>query len=200
VREDAVVVARGETTETIPARTVVWTGGVRPAPIVAEAGVEVDGAGRARTRPTMETSRDGVFAIGDCAAIPDIDGAEGARHAPTAQNAVREARRLAANIVARIDGGTPTPFRYRPLGQLASIGHHTGIGVVFGIRVRGWLAWFMWRGYYWWQTPGINRKLRVAIDWFLTALFGADPVQLKVEDRSSALGSSGTRRPPQHDA
>jgi len=199
VREDAVVVARGDATETIPARTVVWTGGVRPAPIVSEAGVEVDKAGRAVTRPTMETSREGVYAIGDCAAIPDVDGQEGARHAPTAQNAVREARRLAANIVARIDGGSPIPFRYRPLGQLASIGHHTGIGVVFGIRVRGWLAWFMWRGYYWWQTPGINRKLRVAIDWFLTALFGADPVQLKVEDRQSALGSSGTRRPPEHD-
>ncbi len=60
--------------------------------------------------------------------------------------------------------------------------------------MRGWLAWFMWRGYYWLQIPGFNRKIRVAIDWFLTALFGADPVQLKVEDERSALGSSGRRR------
>jgi len=199
VREGEVVIARGDETETIPTRTVVWTGGVRPSPIVAESGIEVDRGGRAATRPTMETSHSGVYAIGDCAAIPDVDGPEGARHAPTAQNAVREAKRLASNIVARIDGGTPEPFRYKTLGQLASIGHHTGVGVVFGLRLRGWIAWFMWRGYYWWQTPGINRKLRVGIDWFLTALFGADPVQLKVEDERSAMGSSGRRRPPHHD-
>ena len=199
VREGEVVIARGDETETIPTRTVVWTGGVRPSPLVAESGIEVDRGGRAATQPTMETSRPGVYAIGDCAAIPDVDGPEGTRHAPTAQNAVREAKRLAANIVARIDGGTPEPFRYKTLGQLASIGHHTGVGVVFGLRVRGWIAWFMWRGYYWWQTPGFNRKLRVGIDWVLTALFGADPVQLKVEDERSAMGSSGRRRPPQHD-
>ena len=85
----------------------------------------------------------------------------------------------------------PSRSAIGPLGQLASIGHHTGVGVVFGVRVRGWIAWFMWRGYYWWQTPGFNRKLRVGIDWLLTALFGADPVQLKVEDERSAMGSSG---------
>lgn len=199
VREAEVVVARGDETETIATATVVWTGGVRPAPIVAECGVEVDRGGRAITRPTLETSRAGVYALGDCAAIPDLEGEEGARHAPTAQNAVREARRAAANIVARIDGAEQRAFRYQPLGQLASIGHHTGVGIVFGVKVRGWLAWFMWRGYYWWQTPGINRKVRVAIDWLLTAIFGADPVQLKVEDRDSALGSSGRRRPPRRD-
>jgi NADH dehydrogenase len=82
---------------------------------------------------------------------------------------------------------------------LASIGHHTGVGVVFGIRVRGLLAWFMWRGYYWSRTPGFNRKAHVALDWLLTSLFGTDPVQLKVEDEHSAMGSSGHRRPPVHD-
>jgi len=199
VREGEVVLAHGEETDTIPTRTVVWTGGVRPAPVVAECGLEVDRGGRAVTNATLETSRPGVYAVGDCAAIPNLEAGEGARHAPTAQNAVREARRLAGNVMARIDGGEPQPFRYRPLGQLASIGHHTGVGVVFGIKVRGWLAWFMWRGYYWWQTPGINRKVRVAIDWLLTAIFGADPVQLKVEDERSAMGSSGRRRPPHRD-
>jgi NADH:quinone reductase (non-electrogenic) len=194
VHPDEVVVAHGDTTERIPSRTCVWTGGVRPAPLVAESGVETDAAGRAVTNAAMETSRPGVFALGDCAAIPNLDAPEGTRHAPTAQNAVREAKRLAANIVARIDGTSPAPFRYRSLGQLASIGHHTGVGIVFGVRVRGLLAWFMWRGYYWLQTPGFNRKVRVAIDWALTAIFGTDPVQLKVEDERSALGSSGRRR------
>jgi NADH dehydrogenase len=196
LRENDVIVGEGEAQRTIPTRTVIWTGGVRPAPVVAQSGLKVDRAGRALTEPTMATSRDGVFAIGDCAVIPNVDDPEQRPHAATAQNAVREAKVLARNLVAHIDGGQLEPFRYRPLGQLASIGHHTGVGIVFGVRVRGLLAWFMWRGYYWSRTPGFNRKVRVAIDWLLTAIFGTDPVQLKVEDVHSAMGSSGRRRPP----
>jgi NADH dehydrogenase len=147
----------------------------------------------------MATSREGVWAIGDCARIPNPDR-EGEFHAPTAQNAVREAKRLARNIMATIDGRTDRvePFRYDVIGTLASIGHHTGVGKVFGIRVRGWLAWFMWRGYYWSRVPGIGGKARVGLDWFLNALFGSDPVQLKVEypRQPAAMGPSGVRRPP----
>ena len=193
VREEAVIV--GEERREIPTRTVIWTGGVKPSVLVAEAGVEVDRGGRARTKPTMQTSREGVYAIGDCASIPNVDDPDGRPHGPTAQNAIREAKVLAANIVARIDGGEQRPFRYRTIGTLASLGSHTGVGVVFGIRVRGWLAWFMWRGYYWSRLPGIGRKVRVGLDWMLTSLFGIDVVQLRVDDPSSAMGSSGSRRP-----
>jgi NADH dehydrogenase len=194
VREDGVVV--GEDGEFIPARTVIWTGGVKPSPIVGEAGIDVDRAGRAVVEPTMATSRAGIWAIGDCARIPKVE--EEGYHAPTAQNAVREAKRLARNIVASIDG-RPTevePFRYDVIGTLASIGHHTGVGVVFGIKVRGWLAWFMWRGYYWSRVPGIGGKARVGLDWFLNFLFGSDPVQLKVDyGDAGGMGPSGRRRP-----
>lgn len=200
VRAEEVVVAHGDHEEVIRTRTVIWTGGVQPAPVVREAGVEVDRAGRVVTRPTMQASRDDVWAIGDCAVIPNVDARDGRPHAPTAQNAVREAKTLADNILARIDGRRQRPFHYQPLGQLASIGNHTGVGVVFGFKVRGMLAWFMWRGYYWSRTPGLNRKVRVGIDWLLTAFFGADPVQLKVEDAESPVGSSGSRRPPVRDA
>jgi NADH dehydrogenase len=203
VRENEVVVEAvdgGGARETIRTRTVIWTGGVRPAPIIAECGIETDKGGRALTAASMQTSRDGVYAIGDCAVIPNVEDPAGRPHAPTAQNAVREAKVLADNILARIDGREQRPFRYTPLGQLASIGHHTGVGMVFGVKVRGLVAWFMWRGYYWSRTPGVNRKVRVAIDWLLTAIFGADPVQLKVEDRASPMGSSGVRRPPERDA
>jgi NADH dehydrogenase len=196
VREHEVDVGRGADRHTIPTRTLVWAGGVRPAPVVAECGIEVDHGGRAITRSTMETSREGVFAIGDCAAIPDTADPAGRVFAPTAQNAVREARQLARNVIARIDGGPMAPFRYRPLGTLASIGRRTGVGTVFGVNVRGWIAWFMWRGYYWSRVPGLNRKVHIALDWLLTAAFGADPVQLKVENARSAMGSSGRRRPP----
>ena len=193
VRADAVVL--GDERREIGTRTVIWTGGVRPLPLVAESGLECDRAGRAITQPTMQTSDPAVFAIGDCALIPNPDDPEGKAHAPTAQNAVREARRLAQNVLARIDGRPMQPFRYDPLGTLASIGHHTGVGVVFGVRVRGVIAWFMWRSYYWSRVPGFKGKVRVAIDWVLGALFGSDPVQLKVEYDDVGLGPSGVRRP-----
>ncbi len=195
VREDRVVIGDGTY---IPSRTVVWTGGVQPSPVVRESGMETDHAGRALVKPTMQTSREGVWAIGDCALIPKADE-EGAFHAPTAQNAVREATRLAKNIVASIDGRPDRvlPFRYEVIGTLASIGSHTGVGIVFGIKVRGWLAWFMWRGYYWSRVPGLGGKARVALDWFLNSLFGSDPVQLKVDyPGTGGMGPSGTRRPP----
>ena len=192
VREDGVVIGDGQF---IPARTVIWTGGVQPSPVGRESGIETDKAGRAVVKPTMETSRAGVWAIGDCALIPKSE--EEGYHAPTAQNAVREAKRLARNIVASVDGRTDDvrPFEYDVIGTLASIGHHTGVGVVFGIKVRGWLAWFMWRGYYWSRVPGIGGKARVALDWFANALFGSDPVQLKVDyPGAGGMGPSGKRR------
>jgi NADH dehydrogenase len=193
VREDGVEVGDGQF---IRSRTVVWTGGVQPAPVLRESGLEVDRAGRVVVQPTMATSQAQVWAIGDCALIPRVDG-EGV-YAPTAQNAVREAKRLARNVLAEIDRRPERvePFQYRTIGTLASIGHHTGVGVVFGIKVRGWIAWFMWRGYYWSRVPGIGGKARVAFDWFLNVLFGSDPVQLKVEDdAATGMGPSGRRRP-----
>ena len=112
---------------------------------------------------------------------------------------MREAKRLARNIVASIDGRAAEvePFRYEVIGTLASIGHHTGVGKVFGVPVRGWIAWFMWRGYYWSRVPGIGGKARIALDWTLHALFGSDPIQLKVDypREPAGMGPSGTRRP-----
>lgn len=199
LREDGVVVAAEDEEHFIPSRTVIWTGGVQPSPVVGESGVEVDKAGRAVVAPTMLTSHPDVWAIGDCARIPKAPGEEEGFHAPTAQNAVREAKRLARNILATVDNRPDRvePFRYDVIGTLASIGHHTGVGVVFGIKVRGWLAWFMWRGYYWSRVPGIGGKVRVALDWFVNALFGSDPVQLKVDypDSRGGVGPSGRRRP-----
>ena len=195
VRPGGVVIGDGKF---IPSRTVIWTGGVKPSPLARDAGLEVDRSGRAMTSPTMETSRPGVWAIGDCALIPDVQR-EGAFFAPTAQNAVREAKRLAKNILATVDNRPQDvdPFRYRTIGTLASIGHFTGVGVVFGIRVRGLIAWVMWRGYYWLRVPGFGGKMRVGFDWLLNLVFGSDPVQLKVDDESAVgMGPSGRRRPP----
>jgi NADH dehydrogenase len=193
VHEGGVEIGDGEF---IPSRTVVWTGGVQPAPVLRESGLDVDRGGRVLVHSTMATSHQQVWAIGDCALIPKV--ADEGFYAPTAQNAVREAKRLARNVVAAIDGRPDriAPFEYRTIGTLASIGNHTGVGVVFGVKVRGWIAWFMWRGYYWSRVPGIGGKARVAFDWFLNVLFGSDPVQLKVDaDAATGMGPSGKRRP-----
>jgi NADH:ubiquinone reductase (H+-translocating) len=193
VRENGVVIGDGEF---IASRTVIWTGGVQPSPVVRESGIDVDKGGRAMVASTMQTSRPGVWAIGDCAKIP-MDEEDGF-HAPTAQNAVREAKQLARNILAAIDGRHREiqPFRYRVIGTLASIGHYSGVGKVFGIRVRGLIAWVMWRGYYWTRVPGFGGKIRVGIDWLLTLVFGSDPVQLKVDyPGAGGMGPSGRRRP-----
>jgi len=194
VREGGVVIGEGTF---IPSRTIVWTGGVKPSPVVRESGLEVDKGGRAITAPTMETSHPGVWAIGDCALIPDLQQ-KGTFFAPTAQNAIREAKRLARNILATVHHRPQevSPFQYRTIGTLASIGHFDGVGIVFGVRVRGLVAWVMWRGYYWLRVPGIGGKLRVGFDWLLTLVFGSDPVQLKVDDQSGVgMGPSGIRRP-----
>jgi len=195
VREGGVVVGEGRF---IASRTIVWTGGVKPSPVVRDSGLEVDKGGRAITAPTMETSHPGVWAIGDCALIPDVQN-DGESFAPTAQNAVREAKRLARNILATIDRRPQAvdAFRYRAIGTLASIGHFDGVGVVFGIRVRGLIGWVMWRGYYWTRVPGFGGKIRVGLDWLLTLVFGSDPVQLKVDYESRVgMGPSGKRRSP----
>ena len=191
VRANEVVIGDGQV---IGTRTVVWTGGVGPNPLVAEIGVETDRAGRAITDAYMQTSRPGVFALGDCAAIPNPHDPAGRPQPPTAQHAIREAATLAGNVVAYIDGRPMEAFGYKTLGTLASLGHRTGVGVVFGVQVRGWIAWVMWRGYYWLRLPRFNRKVRVGLDWTLSALFGSDPVQLKVDEPGSALSSTGTRR------
>ena len=106
-----------------------------------------------------------------------------------AERGTRGRSKLARNIVASIDGRPQQvePFRYDVIGTLASIGHFSGVGVVFGIRVRGFLAWFMWRGYYWSRVPGIGGKARVAFDWVLNLLFGMEPVHGPVTDNAQSV-------------
>ena len=92
----------------------------------------------------------GLWAAGDCAAIPDVESGAGKFYPPTAQHGLREGVVVAKNIEAAILGQGPKPFRFKMLGQLASIGHHTGVAMVFGIKFSGFIAWFFWRSVYSW--------------------------------------------------
>lgn len=162
--------------EGIEASTVVWTAGVKPAAAIASLPVEKV-KGRVKVDEFLEVAgHDGVvWAVGDCAAVPD---GQGGLQPPTAQHGLREAVAAARNIEAAVDGTAKRPFRFSTLGQLASIGHYSGVAEVFGIRFSGFVAWWLWRSVYLAKLPGLAKKLRVAISWSLDLLFAREIEQL----------------------
>jgi NADH dehydrogenase len=100
---------------------------------------------------------------------------------PTAQHATREARIVAANIRAEIRGEAKQEFSFAGLGKLGSLGHHSAVAEVLGMRFSGLAAWLLWRGVYLMKLPGLDRKLRVALDWAAALLFPTDLVQLRTQ-------------------
>jgi len=159
------------------ADTLVWTAGVRPHPLAARSGFPVDDAGRVLVDEFLRVrGLEGAWAAGDAAAVPDLT--TGGLCPPTAQHALRQARRLARNVLAALEGRPPTPFRYRNLGQLASLGRYRGVAEVLGLRLRGFPAWWLHRSYHLLMMPTLNRKVRIALDWTVGLLFPRDVVQL----------------------
>ena len=117
----------------------------------------------------------GVWAVGDCAAVPDKKA--NTTYPPTAQNAYRQGPLAARNILATIKGEDQKPFAYEMMGQLASIGHRTGVARIFGISFSGYIAWWLWRTIYLLKLPRFEKKLRVVMDWTLDIFFSKDLVQ-----------------------
>ena len=160
-------VVKLSTGEPIVANTLVWTVGVRPAAAVESLSVEKVN-GRLKVSQYLELAgHEGVvWAVGDCAAVPD---GHGGYTRPRRSMACGLA--AAENIWAAVNGGAPKPFRFSTIGQLASIGHHTGVAQVLGMRFSGFVAWWLWRSVYLAKLPGIANKVRVAIQWMLDLLF-----------------------------
>lgn len=185
----------------IRTRTLVWTTGVAPNPFIASTDLPKDGRGWITVDAHLRVlGQPNVWALGDCARVPDVLRA-GKNHPATAQHAIREARQLARNIAAVIHGQPTQPFRYKTLGQMATLGHYNGIGTIGPFRVSGFLAWALWRTYYLWRLPRLEKRLRVATDWTVDLLFGRDISQIKTymassldEDRD-AVAPDGRRRP-----
>src|SRR5258708_28121658 len=123
-------------------------------------------------------SRPEVWAIGDCASIPAPDGKP---YPNLAQHALREAKALAGNIAAALDGQSPQPFVYETLGMMGSLGHGRAFGQLLKVRLRGVPAWFVRRTYYLLQMPGWRRRLRIMIDWTFALLFRPDVVKISLE-------------------
>jgi len=154
--------------------TLVWTAGTSPHPLLDNLELPKE-RGRVKVNASMEVEGfPGVWAIGDCAMIPDPAGGY---YPPTAQHASREGKTLARNIVAITHHQPLKPFRFKTLGLLASIGQRTGVARILGFNFSGFIAWWLWRTIYLSKLPRVEKKLRVALDWTLDLFFSKDFVQ-----------------------
>jgi NADH dehydrogenase len=160
--------------DTILARTVVWTAGVRPVPAVAQLGLPLGVQGRIRTSPELQVEGfENVWAIGDAAAVPDpVDPSRPCP--PTAQHVLRQGRLLGRNIAGHMHGKAPKPFTYKTKGVFVDMGRYKAVASTMGIRWRGFPAWFLARTYHLLLMPGFKRRLRLVTDWTVGLLFGRD--------------------------
>lgn len=168
--ENSVLLVDGAT---IPSRTLVWTAGTVPNPLILPLPCVKD-RGRIRVNEFLQVPDwPNVWAVGDCAFVPDIRN-PGKSHPPTAQHAIREGKVVAQNIAATLLGHRLKPFSFRTIGLLASIGRRMGVARIFGFNFSGFFAWWMWRTVYLSKLPGLDKKVRVAFDWTLDLLFPKD--------------------------
>ncbi|MGN9906352.1 NAD(P)/FAD-dependent oxidoreductase [Phytohabitans sp. LJ34] len=163
--------------------TIVWTAGVKPSPMLDNTDLPRDDRRRITCLPTLQvvdgdTVVEGAWSAGDCAAVPDLTGPPGTFCSPSAQHAVRQAVRMADNIRAVIRGKEPVPYKHKHVGSVASLGLHKGVAQVYGIKLKGPLAWFMHRTYHVSRIPSFNRKVRVVIDWTLAFFLRREVVAL----------------------
>lgn len=160
----------------LPAATVVWTAGNRPNPAVASLACEHNHVGAVITDETLRVKGlTDVWAVGDCAQVPDYHQ-HGNPCPPTAQHAQREGGQAAKNVAAALRGEAAQPFRFRSLGTLVPLGHRTAVAELRGLKFSGLFAWFLWRTVYLAKLPGLEKKLRVALDWTLDLFFARDIV------------------------
>jgi NADH:quinone reductase (non-electrogenic) len=180
--------ARLSSGETLPTRTVVWTAGVAPHPSLRRLGLELDERGRVPVDEFLRVrGRQGVWAIGDCAAAPDP---RGGLCPPTAQHAVRQGPVAARNIAAELGVGRARRFEYRGNAAFVNLGRYKAVGRVGGRKFRGFPAWWMARTYHMSQIPGIARKARAVIDWTASLPFRRDLAEVGSIGHPQRLGAT----------
>jgi NADH:ubiquinone reductase (H+-translocating) len=166
----------------IPCKTIISTVPSAGPPVLAKLDCPKD-KGKLLVNSSLELqSFEGqVWALGDCAAIKT---ASGQAVPPTAQHATREATTCATNIAMAIRGGKPSLFAFEGLGTLGSLGHGSAVAQILGVKISGWLAWFLWRCIYLVKIPGIKPKVRISMDWFVHLLFPPDLAQTRIDQES----------------
>ena len=168
--------------EFIPARVIVSTVPSAPHEMITTLPVPLE-RGKVIVSEHMDvTDSPGLWAIGDCAFVPQRDGINSP---PTAQHAIRQAKVCATNILADLRGKKRKPFTFTGLGKLASLGQRSAVAEVMGIRLSGMIAWLMWRGIYLSKFPGLDRKFRIAVDWALDVFLPRDITQVRIFKRDA---------------
>jgi NADH:ubiquinone reductase (H+-translocating) len=159
----------------IDTNTLVWTAGTSPDPLLETVPCAKE-RGRLLVTECLELQEwPGVWALGDCSAIPDRR--TGGFHPPTAQHAFRQGRIVAHNIIAVVRGIDQKQFHFSIIAQLAAIGRRTGVANILGINFSGFIAWWLWRTIYLSKLPRFEKELRLAFDWTLDLIFSKDLVQ-----------------------
>jgi NADH dehydrogenase len=183
VHAQGVVLADGRSVE---GETVVCTIGTRVNPLLAQLGLPLQ-RGRLPTAPDLSVpgapGEGRLWALGDCALVPNGDGSP---CPPTAQFAVAQARALADNLLAALQGRPTRAFAYRSRGMMATTGHLKGVAQVFGLRLAGLPAWLLWRAYYLLLMPTLGRKLRIWVEWTWSMCFSLDITHLRFTRTSEA--------------
>ena len=188
---DAVLVTDQSPVETY---TVVWTAGNQPHPLLGTLPCERNRAGAVVVDGSLQLlGFTNIWAVGDCAQVPDPDN-EGQFYPPTAQHALREGKVLAESIAASIRGKPVKVFRFRAIGVLVGLGHRTAAAQIRGIRFSGLLAWFLWRSIYLSKLPGMEKKIRVALDWGIDLFFPRDIVLTSTSDKLIPTHSTDAER------
>jgi len=165
--------------EEFDAETLVWTAGVKAHPMLTRTDLPLDEKGRLRCQADLRVEGvEGAWSAGDCAAVPDLTAAAGATASPSAQHAVRQAKVLGDNIALVLHGREPRAYAHRHVGSVASLGMYKGVAQVYGVKLRGFPAWFMHRTYHVSRMPTLNRKIRVILDWTLALFFRREVVAL----------------------
>lgn len=166
--------------ETLPTNTLVWTAGVKPHPLLAATDLPLDAKGRIEATAYLTVAdTPGAWTAGDNAAVPDLTKDDpDALCGPSAQHAVRQAKLLGDNIVRALRGVPLKEYRHAYAGSVASLGLHKGVAQVYGVKLKGWPAWFMHRSYHVSRVPTFNRKARVIADWTLALFFHREVVTL----------------------
>jgi len=156
----------------LPGATIVCTIGTTASPLVQNLNVPKE-KGRIRTAPEMRIEgQTNAWAVGDCALV--VNAFDNKPSPPTGQFAERQGRQAALNLVRVLRGEPTKPFRFKALGQLCSIGGYSAVAEMLGMRISGFLAWFLWRGVYLFKLPTWSRRIKVALDWAWDVLFPRD--------------------------
>jgi NADH dehydrogenase len=190
VTADEAVLSGGEV---IPTRTLVWTAGVKPHPVIARLGLPLDDGGRIKVDRTLKVQgTDEVWALGDAAAVPDPAKKGKSSTPPTAQHAIRQGKLAGRNVAASIGNGKVKPFTFKTKGVFVDMGQGQAVATTLGIRWRGLLAWWLARSYHLAMLPGTKRKWRLLIDWNIQLIFGRDASELGGLGRAPGLGAESS--------